>query len=200
MAMDFTRGATTPMNASAPQPNIIMVRPTMADLPEYELPAPYSLRWYKPGDEHAWVRIHELADLYNVADVARFEREFGLDEAVLGGRQAYLCDAAGTPIGAASAWWNDDFEGGRWGRVHWVAIVPEHQGRGLAKPLLSAVMQRLVELGHERAYLTTNPPRLAAISLYLHFGFVPTPFNDEERRNWRKVATELGRDLPGIER
>ena len=78
-------------------------------------------------------------------------------------------------------------------RVHWVAIVPDHQGKGLAKPLLTAICNRLVEIGHDRAYLTTNTVRLPAINLYLAYGFEPEIDTDEDRRVWDGVLKELGR-------
>ena len=62
--------------------------------------------------------------------------------------------------GTTTAWYNEDYRGLPFGRVHWVAIVPEMQGRGLAKPIMSAVCHRLRELGHGRAYLTTTTVRI----------------------------------------
>jgi GNAT superfamily N-acetyltransferase len=85
--------------------------------------------------------------------------------------------------------------GREYGRVHWVAIVPEWQRHGLAKPLLTVVCQRLQELGHERAYLTTAPERIPAINLYLSFGFVPEVRSDEALRAWKEIEVKFGRSL-----
>ncbi len=55
-------------------------------------------------------------------------------------------------------------------------IVPDLQGKGLAKPfkpLLSAVCTRLRELNFTRACLVTETARIPAINLCLKFGFVP---------------------------
>ncbi len=54
--------------------------------------------------------------------------------------------------------------------MHWVAIAADHQGQGLSKPLLSAVLRRLVELGHTKAYLTTSTERPVALALYRLLG------------------------------
>ena len=86
------------------------------------------------------------------------------------------------------------YKGLAWGRIHWVAIVPEFQGRGLAKPLLTAVMNRMVELGHQRARLATATQRLPAINLYLKFGFLPDPRNEEELSAWEEIRQILGAD------
>jgi ribosomal protein S18 acetylase RimI-like enzyme len=93
----------------------------------------------------------------------------------------------GQAIGTATAWFKDNFEGRRFGRVHWVAIVPEYQGRGLAKPLMSTICRRLQELGHDCAYLTTSTARLPAINLYRRFGFEPLIRTPEEADIWKRL-------------
>jgi GNAT superfamily N-acetyltransferase len=85
------------------------------------------------------------------------------------------------------------FLAARSGRVHWMAILPEFQGRGLGKALLSTICHRLRELGHERAYLHTSAARIPAIKLYLKFGFEPMIRNAEERAVWKEVLAGLPR-------
>lgn len=53
-----------------------------------------------------------------------------------------------------------------------MAVAPEFQGRGLAKPLLRAVLLRLKQLGHDEVVLATQSTRLAAIRLCESFGVV----------------------------
>lgn len=170
-----------------------MIRPTLENLPTFAVPAPYTLRWYQPGDEQAWLAIHIAADPYLTFTEETFEREFGADRALLPTRQAYLCDGTGTPVGTSSAWFYHDEEGDPYGLVHWVAIHPTAQGKGLAKPLLGLVCARLRELGHERGYLNTSSGRIPAIGLYLQLGFVPKMRRDRETtlRAWRQVGERL---------
>ena len=172
-------------------PSIRMIRPTLEDIPVFDLPDPYQLRRYRPGDAANWVRIHQEADVYNEIRSDLFPGQFGSDEEELAARQFYLCDGEGQAVGTATAWYNNDFRGERYGQVHWVAIVPEHQGKGLAKPLMTAVLRRLRELGHDRVYLSTNPPRLPAIHLYMKFGFVPMAQTEQERSIWEEVHRKL---------
>ncbi len=174
---------------------IRMSRPDLEGIGQHGAPAPFFLRWYEAGDEQRWVRITSRADIYNRIDESLFRREFGQDRALLAQRQCYLCDAGGETIGTATAWFNDDYRGGSWGRVHWVDIVPEYQGRGLGRALVSAVCHRLRQLGHQRAYLTTESPRIPAIRLYLRFGFRPDVQNQSDARVWREVARRLPDDL-----
>jgi len=165
-----------------------MTRANLDNLPEFALPSGFVLRWYRPGDEAHWLRIHLFADHFNTITPELFQKLFGSDEQNLRDRQCYLLAPTGQVIGTGTAWFNDNFEGARWGRVHWVAIVPEFQGQGLGKCLLSAVCRQLRELGHERAYLSTSTARVPAIRLYWKFGFEPMIRNAEEEALWREVA------------
>ena len=118
-------------------------------------------------------------------------REFGTDVAQLGQRQCFLLDAQQVPIATATAWFEDDFDGVPYGRVHWVAMVPRYQGRGLSKPLMSIVLTRMAELGHERVFLRTSTARLPAIQLYQQFGFVPLLGSSEDRMIWQQLNARL---------
>ncbi len=180
--------------------SVAMVRPTLDELPQFELPAPYQLRWYQPGDEAAWVAIHVAADRFHTFTPATFLAEFGSDSALLAERQAYVCQADGQPIGTATAWFKAGIDGQDWGLIHWVAIHPERQGHGLAKPLLAFVCHRLQHLGYQRAYLSTSTVRLPAINLYLAFGFVPIMQSDRAKTlyAWQQVHKTL--DHPALAR
>ncbi len=164
-----------------------MIREHLERIPQFALPSSFSIRWYQSGDAQAWVKIQQQADQYHSITPALFEREFGHNDAVLQDRQCFLCDASGQAIGTATAWFNDNYRGKPYGRVHWVALVPAMQGKGLAKPLLSAVCSRLRELNHTRAYLVTETARIPAINLYLKFGFVPEIKSANDLSAWREV-------------
>jgi len=171
--------------------DIKMVRGTMQNIPHHTVPAPMALRWYQPGDGQHWTDIHLEADLYSDITPQLFRRAFGTDEAELGQRQAYLLDQNGLPIGTASAWYADDTWGENVGMVHWVAIRPQWQGQGLAKPLLSAVCQRLHQLGHKRTILGTSTARIPAVNLYLYFGFQPLIRHGRDTAVWRSLQPHL---------
>lgn len=174
-----------------PNVNVYMVCPTLAAWPAYPLPAPYSLRWYQPGDDATWFAVQRASEKFATINDTLHAREFGTDPAPLAQRQAFLLDGDGVPIGTASAWWDAQWQGLAWGRIHWVAIVPAYQGRGLAKPLLAAVMARMAGLGHERAYLVTSTGRLPALRLYLQFGFRPWLATPPDHAAWDPVRPLL---------
>ena len=170
--------------------DVRMTRENLDDIPNHMLPTGYSIRWYQSGDEIVWWRIQLLADEYNKVTPGPFEEEFGADAQVLSEHQCFLCDGDNNAIGTASAWF-DNHDGQSLGRIHWVAITPKHQGKGLAEPLLAAVCNRLKSLGHGKAYLTTQTCRVAAINLYVKFGFVPVIDSDRSKRIWEELATHV---------
>lgn len=164
-----------------------MTRANLDDLPEFALPSGFTLRRYQPGDGAHWLRLHRVADQFNQITPELFRKQFGSDGRVLSERQSYLFAPTGEVIGTGTAWFNDNFAGAPWGRVHWMAVLPEFQGRGLGKALLSAICRRLRELGHERACLTTATARAPAVGLYLRFGFEPLIRSAEDERAWHEL-------------
>ena len=167
-----------------------MVRDTLDGLPKALLPAGYALRSYRAGDRGAWLRIHTLAEHDRPVDADIYEQQFDADDSVRGGRPFFLLDDAGLEIGTASAWYGDEARGKDWGRVHWVAIVPQHQGKGLAKPLLSFVCEKLIEHGHHNAYLGTWDVKIPAINLYLLYGFMPEILNSQDQAVWDDLRSK----------
>lgn len=168
----------------------MMLRPSLDDFPHYSLPHPFTLRWYQPGDEHHWLAMKARSDPFHQADLAYYQSTYGAHTDLLPERQLYLCDSAAHTIGTATAWF-ETLSGQTYGKVNWVFIVPEAQGQGLAKPLLSAIGQRLRLLGHTNAILYTLTTRLPAIRLYQSFGFVPFVRHDADRAAWGDINQHL---------
>jgi ribosomal protein S18 acetylase RimI-like enzyme len=174
---------------------LTMVRDHLADLPAFAYPPGYTIRTFRLGDAAQWVRIETLAGEFSSQEEAlqHFEEEFGPHLAKVEERCFLLEDSHGTPIGTAMAW-DGEFLGAVRGRVHWVGIVPDYQGRGLAKPLLSTVMQHLARQ-HTAAYLTTQTTSYRAVNLYLNFGFAPYLTSDDDARGWRIMEEILQRQI-----
>jgi len=170
---------------------VSMVRYNLDDIPQYRLPEPYTIRCYRSGDDQAWLDIEKKSERHFPVNDDLFEDQFGDNLELLPERQFFICDANDKEIGTATAWFNNNYNGLVYGLVHWVAIVPEEQGKGLAKPLMSCVCNRLKELGYERALLNTSTARIPAINLYLKFGFVPEIKNDKDKEIWTHFKTIL---------
>ena len=154
------------------------------------LPPFYRLRAFDSEDVSAWTAIQAAADRYNVITDRLFETAFGSDPSLHRSRIIMACDEQGTPVGTAAAWFGDG-EKRAAGRVHWVAVVPQHQGRGLGRALVCHVVNRLVQLGHTEAYLTTSAARLAALHLYDACGFQARLETREDRVAWEAIARIL---------
>ena len=103
----------------------------------------------------------------------------------------FLVSPEGRSIGTATAWYNDDFLGERHGRLHYVAIQSDFQGRGLGKPLVGGASRRLARL-HARAYLTSQTTSYIAIKIYLDMGFEPYLDAPYSREAWQLLAEKLG--------
>ena len=56
-----------------------MVREHLDNIPQYDLPPPYTIRPYQLGDATTWMRIQLEADQYNPITPALFAEEFGTD-------------------------------------------------------------------------------------------------------------------------
>jgi GNAT superfamily N-acetyltransferase len=169
---------------------VLMLCPSLDDFPQYAVPHPFTIRWYQAGDEQHWLAIKARSDHFHHADLAYYLNTYGANAHLLPERQAFLCDRDARPIGTTTAWF-EDFAGQRYGKVNWVCIVPEAQGQGLAKPLLSVIGQRLRLLGHSRALLYTLTTRLPAIDLYQKFGFVPCVRHAADREAWDEINRGL---------
>jgi ribosomal protein S18 acetylase RimI-like enzyme len=108
----------------------------------------------------------------------------------LGKRCVFLENSNNECVGTAMGWFDDSFFRAGYGRVHWVGIKPEFQGKGLAKPLVSEVMD-IIKKYHSKAYLTTQTESYKAIKIYLDFGFKPFIKDETCPKAWKMLADFL---------
>lgn len=158
----------------------------------------------------SWARIiHAAGERPSLSEaVAQFDLEFAEWTATeLPRRMLFLLDGTGVAIGTATAWFASTPAAptaGTAGRVHWVSLAPEVQGRGLAKPLLAAVLERLERLHGDRAMLVTHTQAARAIGMYLQFNFAPAPldaatgFTPAERGGWTDMRRLFGGGVPAL--
>ncbi|HHX39942.1 MAG TPA: GNAT family N-acetyltransferase [Armatimonadetes bacterium] len=172
---------------------VTMIRADLEGLPSFPLPAGYRIRRFRRGEEPHWAEVESAAGEFAHPEraLARFLEEFGGALPEMEERCFFLETDAGRVIGTATAWHHPGFHGARYGRLHWVAIHPEFQGRKLAKPLVGAAMRRLAEL-HRRAYLTTQTTSWKAVKIYLDFGFEPLAETPRWEEAWRLLAEITG--------
>lgn len=169
---------------------VMMLRPDLNNIHPYPLPPPYTIAWYKEGDEQHWLEIKAQSDRFHTADLDYFIQTYRMQRALLSQRQMYLYDAAGKAVGTVTAWF-ENRAGKTHGKINWMLLLPEVQGLGLSKALLTLCLQRLRELGHTQAFLYTLTARIAAINLYRQFGFVPLIGERSDFEAWDEVNFRL---------
>ena len=167
-----------PANDTPDNRTLILVRPNLDDIPKPMFPQGFNVRGYRKGDERTWTRIWRDAEPFDTIKDSTFRDSLGHDEATLSERVSFVVDEnAGETIGTVTAWTEPTpseshagLEG--WGRVHWIAVVPEYQGRGVGKALFSYCLQALKAFGHRETFLVTSAGRTGAVALYKKYDFV----------------------------
>ena len=150
---------------------VTMVNGDLRSAPVHSLSRDLQVHWYTHGDEKEWLMIHERADVYNEITPQLFSDQFADSTLDLSGRQFYLLDMTGSAIATGTAWAASHGKFSGFGRPHWLAVLPQFQRCGVGTMLMGIIWQRLLELGHTRAFLTTSTSRPRAIRLYERFGF-----------------------------
>lgn len=175
--------------------SVRMIRENMENIPQFPIPAGYAIRNYRRNEGHIWTRILKAGEPYMEIDDGLFDREFERHLSVMEDRSFYLTTDTGEEIGTITAWWQHR-EGAVWGQIHWVVIHPDYQGHGLSKPMMTVAMERLKQ-SHDRCFLGTSTGRIAAIKVYLDFGFMPDLSHENSKEAWTEVASVLEHPLLG---
>lgn len=177
---------------------LVMIRANLEGIADMPVPAGYRIRAFAPGDESSWARVETAAGEFSSEPRAleHFASEFGPHLAEMEERCLLLETGRGEAVGTATAWRNPGFLGIDHGRIHWVAVTPEHQGRGLGR-LLTVKALLLLRRWHERAYLTTQTSSWIAVHLYLSLGFAPFLDAPEQAEGWALLRREAPHPLLG---
>lgn len=174
--------------------------------PRFAPPEGTRLCRYAPGMERDWADVEASVGEFGAPGAAldHFEKEFGPFREELPGRMLFIRDPDGSAAGTATLW-----RGGHLGeelpRIHWVAVRPDRQRRGLAKALMTGVMDAYGALGRRKpVYLTTQTWSWKAVRLYAAFGFEPyygeKPaewdcasgcFEEENRKAWEIIRKKI---------
>ena len=150
----------------------------------------------RPGEGGLWEDIWRDAQEYQPFGPGLYEGQFSSDPQATGYRCYLIVDAKDVAVGTISAWYARDFKGQDYGAIHWVAVRPAYQERGLGKAGMSYALTQLARW-HKRAMLNTQTKRLSAIKVYLDFGFRPDLEREGAMAAWRIVKAQL--DHPGLD-
>lgn len=163
---------------------LCMIRRSLADLPEAALPPGFTIRPIRLDEGATWVEIVRDAEQFFAVDDDLWDKQFGFDPAEAARRVYFVMTPEDTPVATIGAWYASEKwaaeNGGNWGRIHWVAVRPEAQGKSIGRAMTAFALRRMAELGHKQAYLETSTGRRPALRLYHAFGFEPHPLSAPE--------------------
>ncbi len=169
---------------------VSMVRPNLRDIPQVALPDGFSIRPMRRDDGALWTDIWRDAEEYGPIGPWLFEDQFGDDPEALKWRGFMVEDERGVAVATITAWYNRTYKGEDYGQIHWVAVRKAYWGRGLGKAMMTHALNEMAKW-HDRAFLGTQTKRLAAIKVYLDFGFVPDLDHEGAGEAWRVVKAQL---------
>jgi mycothiol synthase len=149
-----------------------------------KLPDGYGLRTFRPGDEDAWIAVLNTA-AFGAWDHERLARMLSGDRAPMPYEGIWFATRNDVPVGALCTFFYRD-ESPPASEIGWVAVTPEHRGRGLAGAMCTAALAFIHGEGLDYAFLKTEDYRVAAIKLYLRLGFKPEMVALEHPAWWEK--------------
>ena len=140
---------------------------------EPELPDGCSFRFFTPSDVKHWSRIEtSVLEFDSESDAENyFEMSYLPHIRELKERCLFVLNPDKTPVATTTAWYADS-ELGRQASIHWVAVCPEYQGKGLGKAIVKKAIRvfQLLEAGNP-IWLHTQTWSHVAIRLYHSLGF-----------------------------
>jgi ribosomal protein S18 acetylase RimI-like enzyme len=160
----------------------------------------YVIQPYQSGDESEWARIETAVGEFDTEAEARvyFEKEFLPYASQLPQRMFFAVNPAGTKVGTATAWWKKKDDGSMVSLVHWVAVVPSAQRQGIARGLVTKVLETFQKQTAPGAattaiYLHTQTWSHAAINLYQQLGFelIATDYQGQINPEYEQVLAIL---------
>jgi ribosomal protein S18 acetylase RimI-like enzyme len=171
---------------------VAMFRPNMDSIPSYSLPSGYSFQLYKPNsnDDQKWAEIAAAAGEFRSVEQAqeRFRQDFlnNKDSHLLSERLYFLVNSEGKYIGQAMGW-SVELDGKQQDALCWVSIIPEYQGKKLAKPLVSTVLKKISEYSN-KCCLKSKTTSWRAINMYDDFGFKPYMNTEHSEKAWKLLS------------
>jgi ribosomal protein S18 acetylase RimI-like enzyme len=131
---------------------------TIRDMELDDIPAAFSVR---TSTRENPLTLVELEEDYELTPET-------LASAMLSTAKGWVCEADGKVVGFSMG---DSTNA----ELTVIAVLPDYEGRGIGKRLLSEVENWLFSLGHKELWLVTTPdPDLRAYNFYVKRGWVPT--------------------------
>ena len=162
------------LDKTIPYAEIWMYRSQELPVVEHILPAGFHFEFYQAGDELQWAAIETaVCEFENETQALDYFREkFAPYPEELRQRMLFITDASGEKVATCSAWWKELPSGNRYPLIHWGAVKPNYQGKGIAKAMITNTLKLLQKLEDASPiYLHTQTWSYVAIRLYQKLGF-----------------------------
>lgn len=154
----------------------------------FEVPEGYVLRCYRPSDA---INYTDLMQQAGFTEWSQSMTEGALKYCVPHGFFVVEHLATGKLVATFMARHITDSFHPYGGRLDWLAVDPQHRGNKLGFVVVAAAANRLIEMGYQNIYITTDDHRLAAISNFLKGGFIPSIYCGEMLKRWESVCARL---------
>ena len=153
-----------------PDYNIFMICERLNEHALTDLPPDYHFRNCRPDELELWKAFPfdsdtlpvEYADFMNQI----IEDSYSRDMQTFFQNTLFVCNEAEEPVATCSHW----KAYGKINTIHWLKTRKAHEGKGIGRAVLSAIM-RCFEREDYPLYLHTQPGSFRAIKLYSDFGF-----------------------------
>ena len=189
------------LDKSIPYAEIWMERMAADEVAPVPASNNYIIQPYQSGDASEWARIETAVGEFDTeaAALAYFEKDFLPYESQLPQRMFFAVNPEGTKVGTEPDWWKKKQDGNIVPLVHWVAVIPSAQRQGIARGLVTKVIetcQNQTADSEESAaaiYLHTQTWSHAAIGLYQQLGFklIDTDYQGQMNPEYEQVLTIL---------
>ena len=214
----------TGLDRSIPHIGVLMEKTDTREYPRHGLPAGYVFSCYRPGFEKQWASLqYEVGQCDSIEEAegifkGTFMAPPGLrpppsqakgalpEEEALAKKTIFVFDEEHNLVGTGAIWDGNHF-GMTLQRLHWIAVAPKHQGQGIAKAIVSRLLDLYNGLGYDGyIYLTSQTWSWRALKLYMGFGFRPymgerpvnwrcEDFEEETAEAWGMIGGKIGIDL-----
>lgn len=167
-------------------PQLVMCLENFDELPGMDLPAGYTIRSAKVGDEQAWVDI--INDSFGFFanrsfDALKHEACFSYDHVF------FIC-FNGIPVGTATSWYRPEWSNGT-GYLHMVGVKKEHSGKHLGAYVSLEALYDMKKRGFMSCVLQTDDFRIPAIKTYLRLGFKPKFTHENHQERWAYIKEKV---------
>lgn len=153
---------------------LALVKTDTKNYPKYTLPEGYKFAFYKKGDEYKWAELEvELGQFDSIEKgVEAFKKDFLIGQNLKPeDRTVFVVDPDGNYVATLSLW-DGKFLDGYYQKLHWMAVSDRCAGKGIAKALMTRLLDLYNELGYKDfIFLYTGTWYYPAINIYLKFGF-----------------------------